>query len=136
MSARDKVRAMRDAGGGDAGGGTLPTGPFEDPRALVAGMVAVLAEGDAGAYAALWVDGTSERDLRYAYDQARKAYDASDGAIAFDRWGDAHRNPDADAACAATKVFLKRSNTDGSTTTRPINLVKEAGGWKLKSGMI
>ena len=115
--------------------GSLDQSIGDDPPSLLAAVVQALALGDLQLFGKLWISTVGERDLRYHFRQYRKAYEACEGNIAFDRY-DGRENPDNYPDCRQVKMFVRRVNTDGTSTCRPLTLVQQGGEWRIYSGAI
>ena len=125
-SAREKLAAAR----GDA---QLPLDVA--PAQIVPVIVQALMLNDTVLFRQLWAKDIGDSSVRYSFTQFRRAFDACDGRIAFERY-DARQNPEQYPACGEVKVFVRRQNTDGTETSRPLTFVQEDGSWRIRSGTI
>ena len=115
--------------------GSVELSDDADPPALLEMLVRSLALNDFALFGKLWTSNVGERDLRYHFNQFDKAYAASEGNIAFERY-DANQNPDNYPECGQVKIFVRRQNTDGSVVTKPLTFIQQSGAWKIYSGAI
>ncbi len=126
QAAREEARKIR---------GSVEVSEDADPPALLEVLIRSLALNDFVLFKKLWTSNVGERDLRYHFNQFDKAHTSSNGNIVFERY-DPSQNLDNYPECGQVKIFVRRTNTDGASVSKPLTFIQQGGQWKIYSGAI
>ena len=105
------------------------------PKDLLEVLLPIIKQGYLPHFVDIWLAEASDSDLRFQWSQYLQAYHSSRGNLKLDRIS---ASTDLDNPCEQdlVKVFVRRINTDGFETTRPISLRYDGAFWRIASGTI
>ncbi|MCA9564954.1 MAG: hypothetical protein KC561_15765 [Myxococcales bacterium] len=99
------------------------------PQDIIEPLLRTIRENDMEGFSNLWAK-SNRWDMKRRFEEYAKAYESCDGIVEYDSLD--HRHP---VESGKVRMFVRRSNSDGTERKAPLVLVREDDSWRLSAGI-